>query len=83
MTILGGVSDACAQPEAGAMRVINTARCMHLTASSTPFALVNPVDQMAEVDVLTNHWYPFFVGIAGKYGLSEQALRDGFQAERG
>ena len=36
-----------------------------------------------EVDVLTNHWDPFFIGIAGKYGLSEQALRDGFQAERG
>jgi hypothetical protein len=24
-----------------------------------------------------------FVGIADKYGLSQQALRDGFQAERG
>ena len=41
------------------------------------------IENSAEVDVLTNHWDPFFVGIAGKYGLSEQALRDGFQAERG
>ena len=37
----------------------------------------------AEVGVLTNHWDPFFVGIGDKYGLSEQALRDGFRAERG
>jgi hypothetical protein len=37
----------------------------------------------AKVDVLTNHWDPFFAGIADKYGLSQQALRDGFQAERG
>ena len=40
------------------------------------------IENAAEVDVLTNHWDPFFVGIAGKYGLSEQTLRDGFQAER-
>ncbi|MDA9722014.1 hypothetical protein N9U55_01885 [Luminiphilus sp.] len=26
----------------------------------------------AKVEVFTNHWDPFFVGIAGKYGLSEQ-----------
>ena len=41
------------------------------------------IENTAEVDVLTNHWDPFFVGIAGKYGLSEETLRDGFQAERG
>ena len=27
------------------------------------------------VDVLTNHWNPFFETIAGKYGLSEERLR--------
>jgi len=27
------------------------------------------------VDVLTNHWDPFFVNIAGKYGLDEAMLR--------
>ena len=41
------------------------------------------IENSAEVDVLTNHWDPFFVSIAGKYGLSEQSLRDGFQSERG
>ena len=33
------------------------------------------IENSAEVDVLTNHWDPFFVSIAGKYGLSEQSLR--------
>lgn len=30
------------------------------------------------VDVLSNHWDPFFVNIAGKYGLSEARMRDEF-----
>lgn len=34
------------------------------------------------VDVLTNHWHPFFVNIAGKYGLTEQQLRDDFAAKK-
>ena len=32
------------------------------------------------VDVLTNHWEPFFVNIAGRYNLSEKILRDEFKA---
>ena len=32
------------------------------------------------VDVLTNHWEPFFVNIAGKYGLDEEKLRGEFAA---
>lgn len=35
------------------------------------------------VDVLTNHWDPFFVNIAGKYGLSETRLREEFSERRG
>jgi LDH2 family malate/lactate/ureidoglycolate dehydrogenase len=35
----------------------------------------------AVVEVLTNHWDPFFVTIAGKYGLDEKALRAEFAAE--
>jgi L-2-hydroxycarboxylate dehydrogenase (NAD+) len=31
-----------------------------------------------EVEVLNNHWKPFFVNIAGKYGLSEDLLRSEF-----
>ena len=34
------------------------------------------------VDVLTNHWDPFFVTIAGKYGLSEEQLRADFELTR-
>ncbi|MBT3425364.1 MAG: malate/L-lactate dehydrogenase subfamily protein [Gammaproteobacteria bacterium] len=30
------------------------------------------------VDVFTHHWDPFFVNIAGQYGLSEQQLREDF-----
>jgi hypothetical protein len=30
--------------------------------------------------VLTNHWEPFFVNIAGRYNLSEKILRDEFKA---
>ena len=30
------------------------------------------------VDVLVNHWEPFFDYIAGQYGLSEASLRDDF-----
>ena len=32
-----------------------------------------------DVDVLTNHWEPFFVNIAGRYGLSEAMLRQEFE----
>jgi L-2-hydroxycarboxylate dehydrogenase (NAD+) len=34
------------------------------------------------VDVLTNHWDPFFVTIAGKYNLSEEQLRADFTAAK-
>lgn len=30
------------------------------------------------VDVLTNHWDPFFVNIAGKHGLTEEQMRQDF-----
>jgi len=30
------------------------------------------------VDVLVNHWEPFFDDIAGQYGLTEASLRDDF-----
>jgi len=30
------------------------------------------------VDVLSNHWDPFFVNIAGRYGLDEETLRAEF-----
>ena len=33
------------------------------------------------VDVLSNHWDPFFVNIAGRYGLDEERLRTEFQAQ--
>jgi LDH2 family malate/lactate/ureidoglycolate dehydrogenase len=39
------------------------------------------VDNETEVDVLENHWEPFFVNIAGKYGLSEVLLREQFAGE--
>lgn len=32
----------------------------------------------ATVEVLTNHWDPFFANIAGKYGLSEASIRAEF-----
>jgi len=32
------------------------------------------------VEVLTNHWDPFFVHIAGRYGLTEEQLREEFKA---
>lgn len=35
------------------------------------------------VDVLTNHWSPFFENIAGKYGLDEETLRADFSAISG
>ena len=34
------------------------------------------------VDVLNNHWDPFFVTIASRYGLTEQQLRDDFEAKK-
>ena len=33
-----------------------------------------------QVEVLTNHWAPFFENIAARYGLSEQQLREEFAA---
>ena len=33
-----------------------------------------------EVEVLTNHWKPFFENIAGRYGLTEESLRADFAA---
>ena len=33
-----------------------------------------------EVDVLVNHWDPFFKTIAGQYGLTEESLRQDFAA---
>jgi LDH2 family malate/lactate/ureidoglycolate dehydrogenase len=35
------------------------------------------------VDILANHWDPFFVNIAGKYGLNEDRLREEFAANSG
>lgn len=32
-----------------------------------------------DVEVLTNHWQPFFENIAGKYGMTEESLRSDFQ----
>jgi LDH2 family malate/lactate/ureidoglycolate dehydrogenase len=34
------------------------------------------------VDVFTHHWDPFFVNIAGQYGLSEQKLREDFSHQQ-
>ncbi len=34
------------------------------------------------VEVLENHWAPFFDNIAGKYGLSEQSLREAYDCEQ-
>ena len=36
--------------------------------------------EVLEVEVATNYWDPFFVEIAGKYGLTEDTLRDTFKA---
>lgn len=35
------------------------------------------------VEVLNNHWAPFFVNIAGRYGLDEETLRSEFAALAG
>jgi LDH2 family malate/lactate/ureidoglycolate dehydrogenase len=40
-------------------------------------------DGIRQVEVLENHWEPFFVNIAGKYGLSEASLREEFDALSG
>jgi len=34
------------------------------------------------VEVLSSHWDPFFINIAGRYGLSEEQLRADFEAGR-
>lgn len=36
-------------------------------------------DNSSEVDVLTNHWRPFFDHIAARYGLTEQQLRQDYR----
>jgi len=46
---------------------------------STGYEFIRKGDD--QVDVLTNHWDPFFVSIAGKYGLSEATLRAEFDAQ--
>lgn len=38
----------------------------------------NLQEENDEVDVLVNHWVPFFENIAGQYGLSEESLRQDF-----
>ena len=38
------------------------------------------VEKKQIVDVLTNHWDPFFINIAGRYNLSEKILREEFDA---
>lgn len=35
------------------------------------------------IDILVNHWDPFFVNIAGRYDLSEDKLRESFSKEHG
>lgn len=40
-------------------------------------------DDADTVNVLRNHWEPFFVNIAGKYGLNEEQLRTEFAASSG
>jgi len=39
-------------------------------------------DGIEEIDILTNHWDPFFVNIAGRYGLSEDKLRQEFKESK-
>jgi LDH2 family malate/lactate/ureidoglycolate dehydrogenase len=36
-----------------------------------------------KVEVLSNHWHPFFETIAGRYGLSEEKLRADFSTQAG
>lgn len=50
------------------------------TPGSAGYKFLQENEQM--VDVLTNHWDPFFVNIAGRYGLTEQQLRDDFKVEQ-
>ncbi|MBT5724150.1 MAG: malate/L-lactate dehydrogenase subfamily protein [Gammaproteobacteria bacterium] len=38
-------------------------------------------DSESTVDVLENHWQPFFDNIAAKYGLNEAILRDEFETQ--
>jgi LDH2 family malate/lactate/ureidoglycolate dehydrogenase len=38
-------------------------------------------EDRTQVEVLTNHWQPFFENIAGKHGLSEAQLRNEFARE--
>ena len=38
-------------------------------------------ENQSTVEVLENHWAPFFENIAGKYGLTEAALRSDFDSE--
>ncbi len=43
-------------------------------------AFQNLSENSEQVDVLSNHWEPFFDYIAGQYGLSEASLRAEFEA---
>lgn len=38
-------------------------------------------DDQQTIDVMSNHWQPFFETIAGRYGLSEEILRADFENE--
>ena len=43
-------------------------------------ALSKIIENEQMVDVLTNHWKPYFIKIANRYNLSEKILRDEFKA---
>lgn len=43
-------------------------------------AYENLREQATTVEVLNNHWQPFFENIAGQYGLSEASIRADFEA---
>ncbi len=40
----------------------------------------NLAENNQTIEVLTNHWQPFFENIAGQYGLSEKSIRADFEA---
>ena len=40
----------------------------------------NLAENNQTIEVLTNHWQPFFENIAGQYGLSEASIRSDFEA---
>jgi len=38
-------------------------------------------DGIEEIEILVNHWDPFFVNIAGRYNLDEETLREEFKTK--